>query len=734
MIETSADDPILLLHSSCTGDDEATSSSNWNSTTNNRTRYTIAGTDWSKQPILCDLLFLPEHHSAEKTSSEYPSSHSSSSPHDDFLHLPKNPMNPCGISNVLALENLPERWIAGPVLLSLTSCSIFHSNDGDDEFTLSIPLHVEPIPSTFVLGFHSNQKVERNADKNAIATVKTLSEIFVEFDVREASRQANEILLRRENHTRTDAGEDKERSKREDDSKNYPDDRATSVLQDDGIEAKEEEKEDLFYQDRRPRLEDISRRLNLHESFATKDFEEQKLLLTQLNAQLNQGTRTTDLVLCICGFFSIFLMAILLWSIYQYYKTTSKSDLFTEEIRESMKTTNDTLRMAVNELNQYNPHNQKHHHLLNIRDTTDIHRQDFSSNGQEKHGQVVNKNCLFTPTQDNASRRVTHDQDFDMSLVVQGKDQLEGKTPISVTPTRGDNNSTDTPRKDVVTDESEIDEGQALDGIITCTPIQLIAEVPTSPQKEGEKKLFFLRCSSRHLGNSFLNSPVNKATDSSSLNLVKEWSDENILYPKKNEATEIPLSPCSQLAKEWNAGKTSSQCKELVPSVPLSPCSQLAKEWNEAKTIRRGNIKKRRQYLKPPLQSNTEPIVSSSSNIKCNSDYGKNLFESTVFSRVPQTSKLHSRHYQQQQTLDCTISGPPKLRSIARQNNLVDDTTIESLLTDQDAKDEKGDSVGTERKITDGMKTPPPNMITLKTPRLCYTPASEDDSFVDDYW
>jgi len=752
MIETSADDPILLLHSSCTEDDEATSSSEWESTTNDGTRHTIAGTSLSKQPIFCDLLLLPEHLSSHSSSSI------SSSPHDDFLHLPKNPMNPCGLSNVLALENLPERWIAGPVLLSLTSCSIFHSNDsdydGDDEFTTSIPLHVEPIPSTFVLNFHSNQEVGGNADRDVIATVKTLSEIFVEFDVREASRQAEEILLRQENHTRTDAGEDQEESKQEDDSKNYPDDHhrykarlnssETSVLQDDGIEAKEEE-EDSFYQDRRPRLEDISRRLNLDELFANKDFAEQKLLLAQLNARLDQGTRTTDLVLCLCGFFSVFLMIILLWSIYQYYKTTLKSDLFTEDIRESMKTTNDALRMAVNELNQYDHRTRNQHHSLNILDTTDTHRQGISSNDQEKHGEVVNKHTLVTPTQDNASRRVTHNQDVDMSLVVQGKDQLEGKTPISVTSTRGDNNSVNTPRsqdissEDVVTDENEINEGQALDGIITCTPVQLIAEVPTSPQKEGEKKPFFLRSSSRHHGNSFLTSVVNKATkyNSSPSNLVKEWSDENIVYPKKNETMEIPFSPCSQPAKEWNDGKTSAQHKEMVPSVPLSPCSQLAKEWNEAKTIRRGNLKKRRQYLKPPLQSNTEPLLSSSSNTKCNDDVGTNLFESTILSRVPEISKLHSRYYhqqQQQQSLGCTISGPPKLRFITRNNNLVDDTTIESLLADQDAKDEKGDTVDNERKIMDGMKTPPPNMITLKTPRLCYTPASEDDSFVDDYW
>jgi hypothetical protein len=827
MIKTSADNPILLLHSSCTGDDAAIASSAWEYTTNDRTRYNIYGAELSKQPIFCDLLLLPEHHGAETTSSEHPSNHASSttSPQHDYLHLPNNPMNPCGVSNVLALENLPERWIAGSVLLSLTSCSIFHRNgdDNDDEFTTSIPLHVEPIPSTFVLDFHSNQGLGGNDDGGVITTVKTMSEIFVEFDVREASRQAKEILLRQENHTRTDTGEDQEESRPENHLKNHPDhhhrykvrsdhrykvrsdNSETSVLQDDGIEAKGEE-EDSFYHDRRPRLEDLSRSLNLNGLFANKDFKEQKLLLSQLNAQLDQGTRTMDLVLFICGFFSIFLTAILLWTIYQYYRTTFKSDLFTEEIRESMKTTNDILQMAVNELNQYDHHNLNQHHFLNVlhmnksecetettvaikldmktlgtgdrtdnksrgnfttssrmdhskpdslnalcQDTsstnnknnekentfapipygvsTDIHRQGIS-NGQDKDGEVENKNNLVRPSQDNAARRFTRNQDVDISLVVQGKEQLEGEKSNLITPTR-DNNSVDTRNQDVSSEDKV--EGQALDGIITCSPDQL-PEVPTSPQKEGENKLFFVRSSSSRHGKSFRTSHVNKTTkyNSSPLNLVKEWSDEKIIYPRKKKTMETPLSPCSQLAKEWNGGETSAQSEEMIPSTPLSPCSQLAKEWNEGKTIRRGNLKKRRHYLKPPLQSNTEPI-SSSSKTKCNDDGGKTLFESTILSRVPKTSKLHSRYYQQQ-TLAGTISGPPKLRSIARNNNLVDETTIQSLLADQVVKGCKEGNVDEERKTMDGMKTPPSNMITLKTPRLCYTPASEDDSFVDDYW
>ena len=80
------------------------------------------------------------------------------------------------------------------------------------------------------------------------------------------------------------------------------------------------------------------------------------LLLAQLNAQLEQDMRRIDFLLIACGFFTIFLLMMLSWSIYQYYKTTFKSDLFSKEIRESMKITNDILGKAVNSLNRYDDH------------------------------------------------------------------------------------------------------------------------------------------------------------------------------------------------------------------------------------------------------------------------------------------------------------------------------------------------------------------------------------------
>lgn len=87
-----------------------------------------------------------------------------------------------------------------------------------------------------------------------------------------------------------------------------------------------------------------------------------------------------------------------------------------------------------------------------------------------------------------------------------------------------------------------------------------------------------------------------------------------------------------------------------------------------------------------------------------------------------------------------TIPGPPRLRSIAARSDdltlTVDNentATKSALLSEDDEIEPKYDNEK-ERNSSIGMKTPPSTSILEKTPRLCHTPASEDDSFVADYW
>ena len=383
--------PILLLHSTCRGDYETTASSDGEPTIGDADDVGDVGGDaldrfdLMEQPIVCDLLLLPEYHT--DNSYEHSTSSSSSSPsstpslHHEHLHFSQNPINPCGISNVLTLENLPESWKTGPVLLSLTSCSIFYPNDNDGdgnddgESTPNIPLPVEPTPSTFVLDF-GYQEVGASAvdiggggSHDSITIGKKLTEIVVEFDVSEASKQADELLLlflrRRRSKMSKVEDEETEISEVEDDAKNHTEqqhtqnsDSSTRCLQDDGAKGKEEEEgQDPFYHDR-PKLEDISQH-RLFGAPANRNYEEQKLLLAHLNVRMEHDTRTMDLVLHTCCFVGLFLMAILLWAIHQYYRSTFKSIEFSQEVRESMKQTRGVLQEAVDGLHQYTQQQQQ---------------------------------------------------------------------------------------------------------------------------------------------------------------------------------------------------------------------------------------------------------------------------------------------------------------------------------------------------------------------------------------
>jgi hypothetical protein len=134
---TSDTDSVLVLHTTCSNDDaegkERTSSSHEWVPSGNRIAKSI-----QELPIVCDLLILPENPSVGHNTS-----HSTNSGNEErYIELLDNKFHPCGLSNVLMLQDL-SAWES--LLLSLTSCRI------DTGGNKAVP--VEPFPSTFDFTF-----------------------------------------------------------------------------------------------------------------------------------------------------------------------------------------------------------------------------------------------------------------------------------------------------------------------------------------------------------------------------------------------------------------------------------------------------------------------------------------------------------------------------------------------------------------------------------------------------
>ncbi len=644
MTEASAHNRILVLHSSCTGDDkeEASPSEGTFVTADNDTADHLS--ELLEETIVCNLLFVPEHPSSVVSN-------------NDYLHLPNNPMNPCGMSNVLTLEMLPKHWTAGPILLGLSSCHIrYHDNGGGDE--LSTALFVEPIPSTFVLDFSSENDFRdnthivsgQNRNENVIA-VNKLSEIHVAFDIREALTQTIGLVARHENATPIHSVEDEGGPRSEDDSKKQCEDHPP--------ENTALHEEATTQSDLRFASQTASNSPTFDESIARQNLDDREMVLRNLKARLDQGSETIDLILWTSGFFSLLSLVVLLWAIYQFYRSTSKSDRLAQDIRHCMEKSQDMLQTAVEEMTANNG----------------FHRED-RKNHDDKHRDHV-------PT-----------------LVEQP-----------------DNEELATPKREVI-EICSTDfickikaEGDPLDKIENNqTPVRLFSATTPLIQQEPKHELCFIRPFSNQRGYDKMEAQKGNTPNCefSSTTATKGWADENLLCETKH----------AQL--DSTDGDRSILLIDPKP-IPLSPCSQLEKDWNEGKTVRRSNLKKRRPFLKPKFSS-------APSNTPCKTSES---LATTVF-RVSSASKIDVNYQQHNpKDLSCTILDPPKLRSKARVGNLMDSATTESSSVEQTAKTPEFE---TERKAIAGLKTPPLNIVTQKAPPMCYTPASEDDLFVDDYW
>jgi len=674
----------------------------------NESEHDFVMKNFSKLPIICDLLLLPEQNGVQTASLEFSFDSSFSSlSHHEYLHVPKNKMNPCGITNVLILEDLPEAWITGTVLLSLTSCgfSKFKRNK-DEESINSISLSIEPVLSAFVLDFSNDEDIYRSTAseksrislKNSFASVKLISEISVEFDIQEATRQTGKRHFEKQDSMKAIVAKDKEQ-RLQDDTTDSNHDRLdkNNISLFRGEHAKEKREGYCFCNDCRPRLDILS----CYSIFTTKDFIKYKLMLVQIDARLKQDTRTMDLILSICSFSCFFLIAQLFWTVYHNYRPIIKPKLFYQAIRFSIRKNRDILIMVFNELNDDNYYILYEGNYLNS-----FEKNKFEGESQEPQ-------AICEPLIDKTDRR---DRYFDFFLTCQWKTKVEDKILNVMTRTLHSNDA-HTYKQDSFAQARgvEIDEKSKLE---KSRALVRLSQEPSSLNRGAEVKLVFLRY-------------LNVFRDLSPTPQAQKAPIENfhLLNSAKGLVNEIILDNSKKmLAKSKHYREQSISSGKTTISASLSRYLQSAKEWNGGKLNRNQSLKRPRQYLKPFLRSNIK-YLSSSSNFPYNEDIGNNLFKSTMLSFAPKTSDIQ-HVYIEQRTLECSFLPPTKFRSIISKRSLMDDVYIESLSVDKSAKD----SLETNTKKNDlinGMKTPP-RMMKMKSSHLYNFP--EDNSFVEDYW
>ena len=890
------DVPILLIHSSCRGGDHdelytSSSYSDTRTTTGDGGDKIYGRDDLTEHPIVCDLLLLPEYHSSEvssdrsslsSSSSSSSSSSASSSPssssttlHHEVLHFPQNHINPCGVSNVMTLENLPVWWKTGPVLLSLTSCGILYNNndnngnnnnsksseDINDESMLasSILLPVEPNPSTFVLDFGYQKSngvqvvdnglvVEEKDETDDTVTIigKKLTEIVVEFDFTEASRQRDEILLLIEDTNDVPLDEDNSKETTEtkyDSSNNY-----TEQQQQHEKNSQKGANDESFYHDS-PKVKESSKK-RMFDTIANKDaFEAHTLLLAQLNARMESDARTMDRLLRTCGFVGVFLMAMLLWAIYQYFRSGIKSDAFSKEVRESSKKSREVLQEAIDGLHQY--HNQQHQQkplALDVlfKDTMTNNKQERTtttaavataateattmvkllggsagaigdSNGRPMTGDISSTSSEVIPSSPVSSRTNTngiHHQcvssiDYDDNKGESNNNSNEddsvssdhpSKTPRieeeqeSYTTMRSNtfmlnrngaiwdklaeekqrraklrakltirDFSTSTTAGTVLTkgtqEANSKNDSATMSSKISSSAIVQPLELPTTSQRKDEEN---------HSENGTeteteIENKIKNDTDDAEVTKYPKSTSAPVQLPDFNSSTEEQGEKKLCFLGSFSRRNHNPVCdsptrlghssKKVVPN-NLSPCSQLAKEWNERKTIRRSNLaKKKKLYLLkpgtiPPSSASAAADTTAAGVSRSYVEDGKVSFESPFLSLGPPPTNYKSQnsHHLDHQY---NISGPPKLRTIAprKGGSIFDSSTIIGR-NDTSLSKSDDDSVQNSNSTTDSdkefrfiratnvQKTPPPPIPSSiqETPLLCYTPASEDDSFVDDYW
>jgi hypothetical protein len=241
----------------------------------------------------------------------------------------------------MVLENLPwsnvpggdDTASLGSVLVSLTSCSVlFRDNLSSRVSTASYQLPIEPIPSTFVLNFDTS-----NLD--AITTFGNggqLAELYVEFDVGKASSIVQKLATQVD-FSSSDDGVTLEDIDGIPDMTCAPPSKTTTTfpIENEEIKSELEAETPPFSSTHNPKQ---------YLPTSINDFEEQKQMLQQLHLRMEQDARNLDLTLRALGCISVFLWGVLIWAVYQFYRSKAKS-----AIRHSITKPRRVLKDAKNE-------------------------------------------------------------------------------------------------------------------------------------------------------------------------------------------------------------------------------------------------------------------------------------------------------------------------------------------------------------------------------------------------
>jgi hypothetical protein len=666
--------PIVVLSSSCDDNDDSGTTSSSSSLTE------ASSLLLHSSPIFCDILTLPEI------------------PDDKEPYLlQQNPLNPCGMDNVVILQNLP--WHHdGNVLMSLTSCRVLVQD---------IVFPVEPKPSTFALSFTEESS--------------HMTELDVMFDFAVARTRWNELAaVAKKHHLQDDDDADDDSAF----SSNHTVRPEKSLFAQDCMSPP---------QDRIPPFHNTGEEY-CSENMIHASHPDQRIVLARLQAMAEKEAQDLDRLLGVLGILGALLLGLLLWSGHQLYESSKNSD--SRRCREYQTLVAEEKQPILSD------HNLPHHpeSFQHAEHAIQEARASSVSDGPYGHGDP--KELVVVQDQGSPPRllllitslsidrnQVTNQKLMRTLLQSQGfleMDLLDGADPhhksrrnelFEISGMRANY-----PQLFVVagtkirfvgdlervqrlhdhgrlTREELLDREKARDAYESSTILQWPASpnaektqtavpYPTTPPPRNQAMLRYL-------------SPPLSDTETTMTSFEDDDDDDD--EDGDSQASSSFSSASSTLLEQEEEASTDSALSDL------SPCSKLAREWTKRKTERRSQRRATQAKLQPlAIQWNTGEdllVPASSKSILEPSQTTPQVIHEMDTSHLEQ---LHQSHEAAEVANDSKLL-PLKERTMLDDSNINNDDKREPL-------------------------KPAPDTPLL--PDLVFsTPGSkEESSFIDDYW
>lgn len=594
---------VLVLHTSCQYDGEddgvADESAPVSATTKKNARDAMVDEVLHSIPIACDMLILPEiptprRHQDSRSQSRNEQGGNAEDVPPDLVEFVQNRFNPCGLANVLVLENLPWR----EVLLSLTSCAmVFEDNNtmNDDGTPLLSLLPVDLNPSTFDFRLGSSSKT------SDLST----TDLHLVFDATQARLQLQELLQDKHpdtanveqllcGETTTDQGlnVDAPRDQNREDVRDTARSSKTggheehSPCRDDasfqGVHSANipflcESDEPIFHPSTNNNASTSTTRLRLDQELDA---------LQRVHAIMDQDAANLDRLLQVLSFVGLGLFMALVWSGYQLYQA-KMDDCRTRELRKSVQrkillhsalsshqhhtstapvlsSRPGTTMMEPSSAQQQvgsTASQQRSQKELFLSSISRMEERNICQVSKEQNSSILEE--LYTPRIDNRSRsRISAGArpiipvrlDFSsLDCQVVGESSTRGGTTANKQTNRNDDDSDD--------------DHHTFAGKSRRRPQQpLKAAVHKESSNSSDKKNLFANLSvSREES-----APFTRATTTHDTTCEEMNGNGN-----EQDAT---LSPCSQLAKDWSARKTARRShRNRKQHSKLEPLSQIAR-------------------------------------------------------------------------------------------------------------------------------------------------------------